>query len=59
MTRAIDAAVELAALQYETHDFRVHFLEIEVAALQAQIDAQENTGVSNHNVGPPCHTGNR
>ena len=54
-----DAAAELAALDLDTHASRVKFLEIEAAAVQAQIDAQESAGVSKSNVEPPCHAADR
>ena len=56
MRKVGDAAAELAAPEFETHVSHVQFLEIEAAAVQAQLDAQETVGVSNSNVEPPCHT---
>ena len=53
MRKVGDAAAELAALEFETHLSCVQFLEIEEAALQAQIDAQESAGISKPNVGYP------
>ena len=58
MRKGDDDATELASLEFDTHASRVQLLEIEVAAVQAQIDAQESAGVSNPNVEPPCHTAN-
>ena len=52
------ASAELAALEFETHASRVQFLEIEAAAVQAQIDAQESVGVSKINLEPNFHTAN-
>ena len=51
MRKVGDAAAELAALEFETHLSCVQFFEIEAAALQAQIDAQESAGISKPNVG--------
>ena len=56
MRKGGDTDAELAALEFDTHASRVKFLEIEAAAIQAHIDAQESAGVSNPNVQPPCHT---
>ena len=56
MRKGGDAAAEIAALGFDTHDSCVQFLEIKVAAVQAQIDAQEITGVLKPNVEPPCNT---
>ena len=39
MRKGGEATVELAALEFESHESRVQFLEIEAASIQAQIDA--------------------
>ena len=59
MRKGGDNAVELAALEFETHPSCVKFLEIEVSTVQVKIDAQEIAGVSNPNVKPPCQTADR
>ena len=59
MRKGGDAAVELADLEFEAHASYVQFLEIELSAVQAQIDVQESSGVSKPNVEQPCHTSNR
>ena len=59
MRRGVDAAVELSAIEFETHASLVHFLDIGAVDVQLQIDAQESAGVSNPNMEPPCHTANR
>ena len=59
MKKRCDATAEIAALQFETHASRVQFLEIEAAALQAQIEVKESVGVSKPNMEPPCHAANR
>ena len=56
MRKGGDAAAEIVDLEFETHASCVHLLEIESAAVQAQIDAQESAGVSNPNVGLTCRT---
>ena len=58
MIKGVDAAVDLVVLEFATHASRVQFLEIEAAAVQAQIDAQESAGVSKLNVEPNFHTAN-
>ena len=50
-----DAAAEITARVFDTHVDQVQFLEIEAAAVQAQIYAQESAGISNLNVEPSCH----
>ena len=56
MRKVGDSAEELADLEFETHNSRVQFLEIEADAAQAKIDVQESVGVSKPNVEPPFHT---
>ena len=59
MRKGGDTSAELAALEFETHSSRVQFLEIQATIVQAKMDAQEITVVSNPNVEPPCHTADR
>ena len=49
MRKGGDAAAEIVDLEFETHASCVHLLEIESAAVQAQIDAEESAGVSKPN----------